>query len=143
MRAFFSLALLVVGIGSCLLDALASAAARAHSLKLYEQQLDAVPHQQTYTRAQYTAAAWQTWTNRVHLPAKEAYTADELKNRLFGMGASQDSCDRLTLEALIAEAADYSRDRSSTANVFGVLAMLVGAFLLGGVVAPKHARKLQ
>jgi hypothetical protein len=137
-----ALAVLFVGAGLCLLDALASAFAHGHSGRLYRQQLAIVPYKQTYSRAEYTAFAWQVWTNRVHLPAKEAYTPEDLRDVIFGLGTSQDSCDRQTFEALIAEASGYTKHGEFTMTTLGVLTMLVGAFLLG-LSSARHNRENQ
>jgi hypothetical protein len=139
MRTFISIILVVGGIGLCLLGSLASSFVAAPSAKPYHQQLAAASIQQTYTREEYTTAAWQAWTNRVRLPAQEAYTVSELKNGMFGLGTKQTSCDRRTFEALIADASGYRRRDRRTARMSfgGFLAILVGAFLLGGTVSPK------
>lgn len=142
MRILIGLAMLVVGLALCLVDRLTDALARARSIKVYQQQLAATPVQETYTRAEYTSAAWQAWTNRVRVPAKAAFTAEELKDALFGLGSHQTSCDRRTLEGLIADASGYPRERAGRTGtvVPGVLAMLVGSFLLGGSRWPQKSR---
>ncbi len=137
MKTFFSLLLLVAGIGLCLFDKLLPSLASAHPLSRYRHQLDAWPNQETYSKAQYTAAAWQAWTNRVSLEAKDSYTVAELKEALFGLGTEQTSCDRQTFEALIAEATGYHRDKSVGTFFPGLLAMLFGAFMFGGIVFQK------
>jgi len=75
------------------------------------------------------------------LPAKETYTIDDLMGGLSGIGADQDPCDRPTLERAVARACGYRPAKGPTIAIPGILAMLGGAFLLGGVVFPRKRTK--
>lgn len=119
----------------------ASAFREAEALKIFRQQLDSTPDKQTYTRVEYSLAAWQAWTNRVKLPAKSTYAAAELQDVLFGLGTHQDVCDRETLTALIADASGlHHRDDGGKMKFFGFLMILAGVFSLGGVIFPQKKR---
>ena len=140
-RTTFSVLLLIAGIGLCAFHTVTSAFVDARSTTLYRDKIMSVPFKETYTRAEVTEAAWQVWTNRVRLPAKDSYTVGELKDGVFGLGIHQDFCNRQTFEAVIARASGFKRDNDSGMLVLGILAMLAGAFLLGGVLFPISDKK--
>jgi len=141
MRILISLVLLVGGFGLSMLSPLARAFAQANAIKIYNDQVAAAPVKETYTRAEYTSAAWQAWTNRVHLPVKESYSVAELKDSLFGLGTSQNSCDRLTYLALIRDAAGKARTEGDSTTGFGIVIMLIGSGLLGTALGRQAHKK--
>ena len=132
MKIILSVVVLLAGAVLCLMDVLSSVMTQSQSIKLYAQELKQIPPQQSYTRAEYTAAAWRAWTNRVHLPNQPTYTSDELKDYVFGLGTYQTSCDRATLESLIGQAVGLRRREQPIGLMpIGVITMLAGAFLFG------------
>jgi len=143
MRLFLSLAFLIGGIGLCLLDGLAHALANASALNLCQKELQSFPNKDTYTRAELGDAAWRLWTNRVSLPAQATYTVEDLKRAVVSplLGTSQDSCDRVSFEYAIRRAAGCRERSDHGATVAGVLAMLIGTFLLGGALFPAQIKR--
>ena len=137
MRTFLSLALLVGGLALCLLDELTYQFVRASTTKAYKEQLAAMPYKETYTRDEYMPVVWKLWTNRVALPPKTTYTVEELQDNLFGAGRP---CDRLRLETLIERASGYQRSGGLGTTLPGVIAMLIGAYMIGGVMSPQDQR---
>ena len=142
MRLFFGLAFLIGGLSLCLLDRLAHALANAHSLSFYNTQLRSFPDKQTYSRAELADAAWQVWTNRVTLPEQSAYTVADLKTAIVSplLGTQQDSCERSHFEYAIRKVAGYHKPSEKGLAAFGFIAMLFGAFLLGGY-SPRQKRE--
>lgn len=143
MRTFFSLALLIGGLGLFMLDALAHALVNAPTLSFYQKQLQSFPVKETYSREELADAAWQVWTNRVSLPEQTAYTVADFKTALVGqlLGTQQDYCDRRLFEHGIGTVAGYPGRAEHGAGVVGLAATLFGAFLLGGVVFPAKRRQ--
>jgi hypothetical protein len=143
MRLFFSLAFLICGIGLCLLDSLAHALVNASALREYQKQLQSFPNKETYTRAELADAAWQVWTNKVALPAQGTYTVEDLKAGVVRplLGTSQESCDRASFEDAIGRVAGHRRRPENGVTVVAVLAVITGAFLLGGVLFPAHPKE--
>ena len=143
MRLFLSLAFLFGGMGLCLLDSLAHALSDANGTAYYRKQLQAFPNKETYTRAELADAAWQVWTNKVTLPAQSTYTVEDLKAALSRplLGTSQESCDRILFEHGIGRVAGYRGRPENGLTVAGVLAIIAGAFLLGGALFPAQAKK--
>ncbi|HXI73616.1 MAG TPA: hypothetical protein VNN22_25005 [Verrucomicrobiae bacterium] len=143
MRLILAFIFLIGGLGFCTLFALAHAARNAGSASYYSKQIQTFPDKQTYTKMELTEAVWRVWTNRMSLPEQGAYTPGELKtalvNTLHVIGTEQDSCDRSGFEYAIAKVSGYNRSEAADtgpSNV-GVYSMLVGAFLLGGIVWPR------
>jgi hypothetical protein len=147
MRRIFGLIFLIGGLGSCMFFALAHAARNAGSASYYSKQIQTYPEKQTYTKTEVTEAMWHVWTNRMSLPEQNAYTVEELKtalvNTLHVIGTDQDSCNRSGFEYAIARASGYDRSEGADAGptIFGVFSMLVGAFLLGGIVCQHKESK--
>ena len=143
MRLFFSIAFLVGGMGLCILDTLAHALANASTTTYYRKQLQSFPTQQTYTRAELADAAWQVWTNRVTLPEQSTYTVADLKTAVVRPlpGTQQDSCDRILFEHAIGRVSGYREPPDRGMALLGYFAMLIGAFLLGGVLFPAQEKQ--
>lgn len=143
MRIFFSLAFLVGGIGLFMLDALGHAFVNAPALSYYQKQLQLFPVKETYGRAELADAAWQVWTNRVTLPEQTAYTVVDLKTALDSslLGTQQDSCDRSLFEHAIGRVAGYRVRPDHGMAGAGFFAMLIGAFLFGGVLFPAKSKQ--
>ena len=140
MRLFISLALLIGGLGLCLLDALAHALANSRMSSYVQTKLKSLPEQQTYTRAELAEAVWQTWTNCLPLAPQETYSAAELKTAIVKpfIGSSQTSCNRLLLEKAIRKTAGFKLPAEEPKVYFslGCLSILVGVFLFGGIIYP-------
>jgi hypothetical protein len=135
MRTLVGIIVLLLGIASCLLDTLAHKFTEAQSISLIQNYARSLPDKRSYTKEEVMDVVWQVWTNKISLPEQNAYTRDDLKasmSKTF-FGAEQFSCDRSGFEYAIAKTAGLSRDDGRGATVFGVIAMLIGAFILGGV----------
>ncbi len=138
IRFLLSVALLVVGVGLCLLNSLAHAVVNSGTASRYLTQMKSVPLKDNYTRAEIADSMWQVWTNRLSLPAQSSYTVEELKVALLGsahvVGSSQHSSDRAGLSLAVRNAAGLEKPAESGMTFTGILLMLVGAFIFGTVV---------
>ena len=99
----------------------------------YHEQLKALPQKETYTREELGGAVWQVWMNRMSLPQQKSYTVEELKAampRPF-LATEENECDRRLFDSVIARTCGYRVSEGTGLVVTGVVAMLIGAFILG------------
>ncbi len=142
MRLLLASVLVFGGMGLYLLDSLAHALSDGNRTAYFRKQLQTFPTKENYTRDEVVDAAWQVWTNRVALPLQPSYTVPDLKAAVSRrlLGTSQTSCDRTQFEHAIGTVAGYHHSENGL-TVAGVLAVLLGAFLLGGALFPAPAKK--
>jgi hypothetical protein len=121
------------------LDSLTSVVVESHSSKLYREAVRSADGREAFTGSEIAETAWQVWTNRVHLPAKDSYTAEELKAVLFDVSASHASYNSDTFRTAIGKAAGYKQYKESDIPIFRGLAMIAflgGLLSLGGMLFP-------
>jgi hypothetical protein len=139
MRTAITSVLFISCVGLMALDGLTQAVVESRSSKLYREAVRSVNGRETFTGSEVADAAWQVWTNRVQLPAKDSYTVEELKAVLFDVRASNMSYSSATFKTAIGKAAGYRQYKENGLPVFRGLAIITflgGLFSLGGMLLP-------